>query len=31
MRCAYQPRLSITTQTAYGWTATTPLSALIAC
>jgi hypothetical protein len=28
---AYQPRLSVTTQTAYGWTAASPLSALIAC
>ena len=28
---AYQPRLSVTTQTAYGWTAMTPLSALVSC
>jgi hypothetical protein len=27
----YQPRLSVTTQTAYGWTATTEQSALISC
>jgi hypothetical protein len=27
----YQPRLSVVTQTAYGWTAAGPLSAIIAC
>jgi len=27
----YQPRVSVTTQTAYGWTATSPQSALISC
>jgi hypothetical protein len=27
----YQPRLSVTTQTAYGWTATSDLTALISC
>jgi hypothetical protein len=28
---AYQPRVSVTTLTAYGWTATSPVSALISC
>jgi hypothetical protein len=28
---AYQPRVAVTTQTAYGWTATSPLSGLITC
>jgi hypothetical protein len=27
----YQPRLSVTTQTAYGWTATSGQTALLAC
>jgi hypothetical protein len=27
----YQPRLSVTTQTSYGWTATSPTTALITC
>lgn len=28
---AYQPRLSVTTTTSYGWTATTPVSAVLSC